>query len=67
MPGLIAKNFWFLMHRVELKVSLDAFTNFSSSFVPNAPCGVERGIEMVVLVVLLVFLMHRVELKGFFL
>jgi hypothetical protein len=29
------------MHRVELKVNTPFFSNSTSMFVPNAPCGVE--------------------------
>ena len=32
--------------------------------VPNAPCGVERNLKQLSKSLLLVFLMHRVELKG---
>ncbi len=33
-------------------------------FVPNAPCGVESRIVLFALFTLILFLMHRVELKG---
>ena len=38
-PNTIAST-WFLMHRVELKVSKSYFF-LLTLFVPNAPCGVE--------------------------
>jgi hypothetical protein len=50
------------MHRVELKAG-SSTAYFSSNFVPNAPCGVERYEHAKALVVVIEFLMHRVELK----
>jgi hypothetical protein len=65
---------WFLMHRVELKEPLRSFmSKFNRppcgvshiSIVPNAPCGVESLFQDKVLIQdkLVLFLMHRVELK----
>ncbi len=40
------------------------WSRFSSS-VPNAPCGVERNLRSLGFLLLVWFLMHRVELKAF--
>ena len=52
------------MHRVELKGLRAGEGEEEGGWVPNAPCGVERGKEEFESFVKLEFLMHRVELKG---
>ena len=54
------------MHRVELKdLQLRNCLAISDNIVPNAPCGVERlNAIFNQTVVVVAFLMHRVELKG---
>ena len=54
------------MHRVELKVEPEDLQSLHlQSSVPNAPCGVESRLgEAFVAFVSGLFLMHRVELKG---
>ncbi len=52
------------MHRVELK-DRHWWQSFPySPFVPNAPCGVERLFCHACALLFILFLMHRVELKG---
>ena len=53
------------MHRVELKVKLGYQVVITALYVvPNAPCGVERGLLGLLSFSHFSFLMHRVELKA---
>ena len=54
----------FLMHRVELKENKTKRENKRTTIVPNAPCGVESKEMDGERYLVLLFLMHRVELKG---
>ncbi len=52
------------MHRVELKEDRDEIKPPLKEAVPNAPCGVEsQNQHQKLFLVILSFLMHRVELK----
>jgi hypothetical protein len=55
---------WFLMYRVELKVPLMGMDWMGWKTVPNVPCGVESIWWDYSIIIWIMFLMYRVELKG---